>query len=126
MTPEPAAPNQPYDVAIGGGGISRLATAYYLQRHATQAIRPFRYTLIEHSPTVGGKIVTEQVHGYGDTTVAVEQSLRLAERLRALGRPVELRLYDGMEHYLDASRPDPGNADLLARTLAFFRRHLDG
>ena len=68
---ESSAP-QPYDVAIIGGGISGLATAYYLQRHAAQANRPFRYTLIERSPTAGGKIVTEQVNGFGDTPFIVE------------------------------------------------------
>jgi protoporphyrinogen/coproporphyrinogen III oxidase len=65
-------PSQPYDVAIIGGGISGLATAYYLQRHAAQANRPLRYTLIERSPNAGGKIVTEHVHGFGDTPFVVE------------------------------------------------------
>jgi protoporphyrinogen/coproporphyrinogen III oxidase len=63
---------QEYDVAIVGGGISGMATAYYLQRYAAQANRPLRYTLIERSPTVGGKIVTEQVHGFGDAPFVVE------------------------------------------------------
>src|SRR5690606_16259265 len=61
-----------YDVAIIGGGISGLATAYYLQRHAAQANRTLRYVLIERSPSAGGKIVTEHVHGFGDTPFVVE------------------------------------------------------
>jgi oxygen-dependent protoporphyrinogen oxidase len=61
-----------YDVAIVGGGISGLATAYYLQRHAAEANRPLRYTLIERSPSAGGKIVTEHIHGYGDAPFVVE------------------------------------------------------
>lgn len=75
MTPEQLAPNQsnqPYDVAIIGGGISGLATAYYLQRHAAQNNRAFRYTLIERSPNPGGKIVTETINGYGDAPFIVE------------------------------------------------------
>ena len=77
LTPELNAINRsfddaPYDVAIVGGGISGLATAYYLQRHAAQSNRPFRYILIERSPNAGGKIVTEQVHGFGDTPFVVE------------------------------------------------------
>ena len=72
MTPESPAPTHFYDVAIIGGGISGLATAYYLQRHAAQNNRPCQYTLIERSPTGGGKILTEQVHGFGDTPFIVE------------------------------------------------------
>ncbi len=77
MTSEPISKNPsgdsaPYDVVIVGGGISGLATAYYLQRHAAQSDRPFRYTLIERTPTAGGKIVTEQVHGFGDSPFVVE------------------------------------------------------
>lgn len=72
MTPEATATNQPYDVAIIGGGIAGLAGAYYLQRQAAAANRPLRYILLERSPTAGGKIVTEQVHGFGDAPFIVE------------------------------------------------------
>ena len=80
-----------------------------------------RLSVIEHLDRLPPTLI---VHGSGDTLVQTNQSERLAERLRANGQPHELQLYTGMEHYLDASKPDPSNADLLARTLAFFRRYL--
>lgn len=61
-------------VAIVGGGISGLATAYYLQRQAAGAGAPLAYTLIERSPYPGGKIQTETVTGFGtgDTPFVIE------------------------------------------------------
>jgi len=64
--------SQSYDVAIVGGGISGLATAYYLQCQATQANRPLRYILLERSPSAGGKILTEHIDGFGDAPFIVE------------------------------------------------------
>lgn len=61
-----------YDVAIVGGGISGLATAYYLQRHAAKSNRPLRYVLLERAANAGGKIVTEHVFGFGDDPFVVE------------------------------------------------------
>lgn len=71
-TPQNRPANDTVDVAIIGGGISGLAAAYYLEKHARQANRPLRYTLIERSPSPGGKIVTDHVHGFGDTPFIVE------------------------------------------------------
>jgi hypothetical protein len=79
-------------------------------------------SIIEHAAALPPVFI---VHGSGDTIVPINQSLRLAERLQALGKPYELRLYDGMEHYLDATKGDADTLDLLRRTLAFFHRHLD-
>jgi oxygen-dependent protoporphyrinogen oxidase len=62
----------PYDVVIVGGGITGLATAYYLQKEAAQAGRPLRYVLVEGSERVGGKILTEQVDGFGTTPFVLE------------------------------------------------------
>lgn len=51
-------------VAIVGGGIAGLATAYYLQEKARQAGLPLGYSLIESSATFGGKIVTDAQDGF--------------------------------------------------------------
>jgi pimeloyl-ACP methyl ester carboxylesterase len=65
------------------------------------------------------------VHGDGDTLVPINQSVRLAERMQQAGQPYELKLYSGMEHYLDPTKADADTIDLLARSLAFFHRYLD-
>jgi oxygen-dependent protoporphyrinogen oxidase len=51
-------------VAIIGGGIAGLATAYYVQEQARQADLPLTYSLIESAPTFGGKIVTDVQDGF--------------------------------------------------------------
>jgi len=51
-------------VLIVGGGISGLATAYYLQQQAHAAGLPLRYTVLESSASPGGKIATERVDGF--------------------------------------------------------------
>ncbi len=51
-------------VIIIGGGISGLATAYYLQQQAQAKNLPLTYTLIEKQPTFGGKIVTDTRDGF--------------------------------------------------------------
>lgn len=52
-------------VVIVGGGISGLATAFYLQQQAATANAPIRYTLIERSAKPGGKIHTDTISGFG-------------------------------------------------------------
>lgn len=54
-------------IAIIGGGISGLSTAWYLQQNAN-----VDYTLIEADNHWGGKIVTELVEDYGDRPFIVE------------------------------------------------------
>jgi protoporphyrinogen/coproporphyrinogen III oxidase len=48
-------------VAIVGGGITGLATAYYLQRRGRGAVD---YTLIESASSFGGKIVSARENGF--------------------------------------------------------------
>lgn len=80
-----------------------------------------RLTAVEHLTSLPPLLI---IHGSGDSIVLTNQSQALADRLQALGRPVELRLYDGMEHYLAASHADADTTDLLERTLAFFKKYL--
>ncbi len=55
---------RPIRVAIIGGGIAGLATAFYLQEKARQAGLPLSYSLIESAPDFGGKIVTHEGDGF--------------------------------------------------------------
>lgn len=51
-------------VIIVGGGIAGLATAYYLQKQATEAGIELEYTLIESDTEFGGKIATAHRDGF--------------------------------------------------------------
>ncbi|MCA9471911.1 MAG: protoporphyrinogen oxidase [Nitrospirales bacterium] len=51
-------------VAIIGGGISGLATAFALQKASQQQNKPITCTLIESQPRFGGKIVTNHLDGF--------------------------------------------------------------
>ncbi len=51
-------------IIIIGGGISGLATAYYLQQQAQAKNLSLTYTLIEKQPTFGGKIITDTADGF--------------------------------------------------------------
>lgn len=59
-------------VAILGGGISGLSAAWYLQQGAQAAGSPLQYTVFEAAPGWGGKVQTEQVHGFGDAPFVIE------------------------------------------------------
>ena len=61
--PEQSASGIPH-VLIVGGGISGLATAYYLQKQARATGLPLRFTVLESSQVLGGKITTERVDGF--------------------------------------------------------------
>jgi oxygen-dependent protoporphyrinogen oxidase len=51
-------------IAIVGGGIAGLATAYYLQQRGRQAGLSLTYTLIESASAFGGTIITEVSEGF--------------------------------------------------------------
>jgi protoporphyrinogen/coproporphyrinogen III oxidase len=53
--------SNPRTVAIVGGGISGLATAYSLQEQAAAAGLAIKCTLLDASPSWGGKIVTHRI-----------------------------------------------------------------
>ncbi len=70
-----------YDVAIIGGGISGLTTAYDLQRSGRRVI------VLERQQTVGGNAISQRINGFlmehGPTTLntAVPQALELTKNL---------------------------------------------
>jgi len=51
-------------VLIIGGGISGMAAAYTLQEQARSLGLPVSFTLVESSPVLGGKIITENIDGF--------------------------------------------------------------
>jgi oxygen-dependent protoporphyrinogen oxidase len=59
-------------IAIIGGGIAGLSTAYFLQKAAAEADLSVTYTLLEQSDRWGGKIATETVTEYSDDPFIVE------------------------------------------------------
>ncbi len=64
--------NREKHVVIVGGGIAGLSAAYYLQKTAEEDSLPIRYTLIERTARLGGKIVTDTVYGYGEQPFVIE------------------------------------------------------
>jgi protoporphyrinogen/coproporphyrinogen III oxidase len=72
-------------VAIVGGGIAGLATAYFLQERARGALD---YTLIESAPTLGGKITSARESGFvveGGPDSFITQKASALELCRTLG-----------------------------------------
>lgn len=59
-------------IAIIGGGISGLSTAWYLQQQAESQGLSLQYTVLEQTGRWGGKIYTETVNGFGSTPFVVE------------------------------------------------------
>ncbi|MCA9959316.1 MAG: FAD-dependent oxidoreductase, partial [Anaerolineales bacterium] len=51
-------------VVIIGGGISGLATAYYLQKQAAAAGTAVTYTVAEQDGRLGGKIASAQMDAF--------------------------------------------------------------
>lgn len=59
-------------ITIVGGGITGLATAWYLQQHASKVAQSFSYTLLEQSKRWGGKILTETIDDFASAPFVVE------------------------------------------------------
>jgi hypothetical protein len=65
------------------------------------------------------------VHAEQDIIVPADQSVLAAEGLRAAGIPHQLLLYPELEHYLDISKRDPAQLDMLEKTIAFLQTWTD-
>jgi oxygen-dependent protoporphyrinogen oxidase len=59
-------------VAIIGGGIAGLSTAWYLQEQATKQGVDLRYSVLEQTGRWGGKILTDKVESPGGSPFIVE------------------------------------------------------
>jgi oxygen-dependent protoporphyrinogen oxidase len=101
MNPSSVSPKR---VAIIGGGIAGLTAAYTLQEKAREAGLPIHFTLFESSPSLGGKIATDQADGFvieGGPDCFLLQKPWAAQLAQALGleqdligtNPQEKRLY---------------------------------
>lgn len=64
--------SKPRTIAIIGGGIAGLSTAWYLQNLAREQSLELEYTLLEQSDRWGGKIFTETVEGSDSQPFIVE------------------------------------------------------
>ncbi len=66
MSPGASSPGSaPTDVvAVVGGGISGLATAYFLQEEATRLGVPISIVIVEGGERLGGRILSERVDGF--------------------------------------------------------------
>lgn len=51
-------------LVIIGGGITGLASAFYMEKEIREKNLPLSVTLVEASPRVGGKIQTARKDGY--------------------------------------------------------------
>jgi oxygen-dependent protoporphyrinogen oxidase len=93
-------------VAIVGGGISGLSTAWYLQQQAARAGMELRYTLLEQSDRWGGKIRTDQVDGSGGEPFVIEAGPDsfLTQKPWALELATELGLSNRLLDTNDAQR----------------------
>jgi hypothetical protein len=64
------------------------------------------------------------VHSGNDIVVPANQSQLASETLDKWGIPHEYLFYANSEHYLDTSKRDPTQVDMLNKTLAFLERYM--
>ena len=64
------------------------------------------------------------VHAGNDIVVPSEQSRMAEEELSRIGIPNQYLLYPNIEHYLDTSKRDPTQIDMLNQTLDFLQEHV--
>lgn len=99
--------------AFSGAGRLALIPEFYLRRHS-----PVLHVDAPLPPTI-------IVHGDADRTVALEQSLRLARRLRETGTELTLRIIPGGDHgFFNLAQSDwqAMEDDLLPLMEQYFRR----
>lgn len=89
-----SSPDLPRDIAVLGGGLTGLTTAYYLTRFHPDA----KITIYESQTRVGGWIDTEQVQvttlAGTDETISFERGARVVSPQTTLTRYEDFVLYD--------------------------------
>lgn len=88
-------------IAIIGGGIAGLSTAYYLQKHAALQQKALRITLLEAGSRLGGKLVTEQVDGF---TIEAGPDSFITQKPAALKLALELGLEEELLPTTEANK----------------------
>lgn len=90
-------PRQPQRVAVVGGGITGLATAWRLAQLAPDAA----ITLFERDTRLGGKIITERIDGF---TIEGGPDSFLSVKPRGVGLCQELGLSESLQGTIEANR----------------------
>jgi len=99
---------RPLRVLVAGGGISGLATAYYLRRMAGGSGRQVEVVLFERESRMGGKIVTDRTDGF---VIEGGPDSFLTTKPWAIALCREL----GLGHRLIPTNPDQRSVYVLAR-----------
>jgi pimeloyl-ACP methyl ester carboxylesterase len=84
--------------------------------------RYWRYSARYHARSIDVPVML--IHSKADNVVPFTQSQLLADELERLGKPHELRIIEGMGHYLLATEPSPAIDELFGTTIGFFERTL--
>ncbi|HET9494115.1 MAG TPA: carboxypeptidase regulatory-like domain-containing protein [Chloroflexia bacterium] len=105
-------------------GISQLE--YLLVAFGRPDTRPELYLRLSPRYALGpGNLPpTLLVHAGNDIIVPYNQSQIAAEAFEEWGIPHQYLFYDNSEHYLDTSKRDPVQVDMLNQTIAFLDRYL--
>lgn len=101
-------------------GLDQALVALGLPSRAPE--RYWRYSARYHARDLTAPIML--IHSKADTVVPFTQSQVLADELQRLGKPYDLRILEGMGHYLLATERTPAIDDLFKTTTDFFARTL--
>jgi carboxymethylenebutenolidase len=124
---------QPF-VSPGGAGVlgfcfgGRLAMLFGARSREVDAVVPFHPAPMKAQEVARLRAPVQIHHGTADRAVAADETRKTEKILKAQGTPVEVFLYEGVDHgFLAYTRPfyKPDAAKLAwARATQFLRKHL--